>query len=339
VLVVAGLVNHPSFRNVAEDIIEVAQKYNIKSFWGPKYLGGRRRDYGLRPVIIGSLIDSNMHFYLSLFQAQPVRRLAYLTAEGPLDTGWWNPHIFNGYMVVANSYWTARWLTEAKIDVHAIIHHAYNPAAVEKALEKPLTPQGSNRRTVWLSYMGQIGPRKRIEIALDALRIAQRRTGYGIGLVTNAAVDAYLKPDDKKIVKMGQFGNMPRDRALALVAGSQYYMHLSRSEGFGMPALEARALGIPLIAVDMQPTTEFVPRKAAYWVPTRDTTRVDGYGMMSFIEHIYDVDEAADIMVQAYDTYLNHRDDYEEMKNACRVGVEEYAHTRMYRRLISLLGF
>jgi hypothetical protein len=44
-------------------------------------------------------------------------------------------------------------------------------------------------------------------------------------------------------------------------------------------------------------------------------------------------------MVQAYDTYLNHRDDYEEMKNACRVGVEEYAHTRMYQRLISLLGF
>jgi glycosyltransferase involved in cell wall biosynthesis len=116
-------------------------------------------------------------------------------------------------------------------------------------------------------------------------------------------------------------------------------MHLSRSEGFGMPALEARALGIPLIAVDMQPTTEFIPRKAAYWVPTRDTARVDGYGMMSFIEHIYDVDEAADMLVQAHDTYLNHRDDYKEMRHACLAGVEEYAHARMYPRLLSLLGF
>jgi glycosyltransferase involved in cell wall biosynthesis len=339
VFVVAGLVNHPSFRNVAEDIIDVARQRNIKTVWGPSYLDGKQRDYTLRPVVIGSTVDSNMHFYLSLFQAHPVKRLAYLTAEGPLDTVWWRPNLFGGYIVVANSNWTARWLAESKVDAHAVVHHAYNPEMVERALKKPLTPQGSDGRTVWLSYLGQTGPRKRIEVALDALRIAQRRTGYGIGLVTNAAVDAYLKPDDRKIVKMGQFGNMPRDRALALIAGSQYYMHLSRSEGFGMPALEARALGIPLIAVDMQPTTEFVPRKAAYWVPARDTARVDGYGMMSFIEHIYDVDEAADIMVQAYDTYLNHRDDYEEMKHSCRVGVEEYAHTRMYRRLISLLGF
>jgi glycosyltransferase involved in cell wall biosynthesis len=338
-LIVSGLVHHPSFRNIAEDIIDVARQRNIKTVWGPSYLDGKQRDYTLRPVVIGSMVDSNMHFYLSLFQAHPVKRLAYLTAEGPLDIVWWRPNLFNGYVVVANSNWTARWLTESKIDVHAIVHHAYNPEMVEQALKKPLTPQGNDGRTVWLSYIGQVGPRKRLEVALDALRLAQRRTGYGIGLVTNAPVDPYLKPDDRKIVRAGLFGNMPRDRALALVAGSQYYMHLSRSEGFGMPALEARALGIPLIAVDMQPTTEFTPRKAAYWVPARDIVRVDGYGMMSFIEHVYEVDEAADILVQAYDTYLNHRDDYEEMKHACLAGVEEYAHTRMYQRLISLLGF
>jgi glycosyltransferase involved in cell wall biosynthesis len=337
-LIVSGIVQHPSFRNIAEDIIEVAHLRNVATVWGPDYLNGKKRNYMLRPIVIGSPIDTNLHFFLSLFYAHPVPRLTYLTAEGPLDTTWWKPNLFSSYRVVANSQWTARWLSEAKIRVDAVVHHAYNPAAVRQALEKPYTPPVQDDGTVWLSYIGQVGPRKRVEYALQALRIAQKKTGYGIGLVTNALIGPFLRPDDRKIIQVGSFGLMPRDRALAIVAGTQYYMHLSRSEGFGMPALEARALGVPLIAVEMQPTTEFIPKKAALWVSVKGLEKIEGLGPMSFVEHVYDVDEAASIMVQAHDIYLNYRDEYEEMRQKCLEDISSYEHTRLYGQLLNMLG-
>jgi len=338
-LLISGLISHASFRNIAEDILEVAKLHKVQALSSPEYLSGKTRNYTLRPLVIGSMISTEMHYYLALFYAHPTLRLAYLTAEGPLDKSWWSPNILSQYITVANSGWTARWLADAKIRVDAVVHHAYNPKVVAEAKKNPYTPAGPDGDTVWFSYIGQVGPRKRVEIALQSLRIAQRRTGYRVGLVTNAEITPLLQSDDRKIVKVGSFGSLPREMPLALIAGSQYYLHLSRSEGFGMPALEARALGKPLVAVDMMPTREFIPRGAALWVPVKETLQVESFGPMAFVEHVYDVEEAADIIVQAYDTYVNDRDAYQDMVERCLEGVEAYAHTNKYPTLLRMLGF
>jgi len=338
-LLIAGLVSYVSFRNVAEDIREVAASCKVEAIWGPTYLSGKTRNYTYRPLVIGSLFSTDMHFYLSLFYAHPTQRLAYLTAEGPLDKSWWRPSILAEYKTVANSRYTARWLSDAGIRVDAVVHHAYNPTVINKAKKNPYTLAEYGDDTVWFSYIGQVGPRKRVDIALQSLRIAQRRTGYRVGLVTNAEIMPLLESDDRKIVKIGSFGSLQRDRALALIAGTQYYLHLSRSEGFGMPALEARALGKPLVAVDMMPTTEFIPRGAAFWVPVKDTQLTDGLAPQAFMEHIYDVEEAADIIVQAYDTYMNHREAYQDMVARCLEGIEDYTPMNKYPLLLRMLGY
>lgn len=84
-----------------------------------------------------------------------------------------------------------------------------------------------------------------------------------------------------------------------LLARSKYLLHLSGSEGFGMPVLEAMAVGTPVIYLDRPAHSEFA---VGVKVPVKETVKLRH--RLGVIESAtVDVDEAVEIARQALDFY------------------------------------
>ena len=67
-------------------------------------------------------------------------------------------------------------------------------------------------------------------------------------------------------------GNLTRDEVESLIAVSDVYMSLHRSEGFGLPAAEAMFLGTAVVATNWSATTEFMDAQSACLVDYRMVT-------------------------------------------------------------------
>ena len=93
----------------------------------------------------------------------------------------------------------------------------------------------------------------------------------------------------------------------SLLARSKYLLHLSSSEGFGMPPLEAMAVGTPVIYLDRPAVCEFA---VGYGIkPSRVYKVRHRLGDMELAE--VDVDYACEVVKQALDRY--HTSEYEEL--------------------------
>jgi len=96
-----------------------------------------------------------------------------------------------------------------------------------------------------------------------------------------------------------------------LLAKSKYLLHLSGQEGFGMPPLEAMAVGTPVIYLDAPVHNEF---SIGFKIPVRDTV-VLNHKLGKITCRKPDVDEAIDIVKQALDLY--NTDTYRELSHLC----------------------
>ena len=121
-------------------------------------------------------------------------------------------------------------------------------------------PPGLNPVAPWFVALGTIEPRKNIGLLLDAwarlnpapqLFIVGNRGWADTGLL--ARLDA-LPPDGPIRVLSG----LSDGAVAALLSGARALLFPSLAEGFGLPPLEAAALGTPVIAGDLAVTRELL---------------------------------------------------------------------------------
>ena len=121
-------------------------------------------------------------------------------------------------------------------------------------------PPGLNPVAPWFVALGTIEPRKNIGLLLDAwdrlnpapqLYIVGNRGWADTGLL--ARLDA-LPPDGPIRVLSG----LSDGAVAALLSGARALLFPSLAEGFGLPPLEAAALGTPVIAGDLAVTRELL---------------------------------------------------------------------------------
>ncbi|MEM4765465.1 MAG: glycosyltransferase [Nitrososphaerota archaeon] len=334
-LILASFFDHPSFINqsiLLEKFFRLNGYRVIRSY---EYLAGKERDTACDVIVFGSPATDKLRFLMQLFMTYDGNRIAYITCEGRIDTTFFKPTLFKPYKVYANSGFTAMNMMESGLPVHGIIHHAVDMELIEDARRNPAQLPASNPDETIFTYVGQIGVRKRPELFLEAFRRASRKTGYKIKLITVSGVAGLLKPEDHNVIEIARFGSLPYKEVLRIIAGSHYYYHMTTSEGFGLPALEARCLGKPLIALNMQPTTEFIPKGGALWVRTTGVRITEYGGLMHIKEHEYDLDEAADAIVQAHDIRLNYPSQYEDMCSKQLRGASRYDYKVLYKKFLT----
>lgn len=137
------------------------------------------------------------------------------------------------------------------------------PAAPDAAL----LPPGLSPQPPYFVALGTIEPRKNLGLLLDVWPMlpAPQPQLYLIGNRGWAAADLLarldaLPPDDPVQVLQG----LPDGAVAALLQGAQALLFPSLAEGFGLPPLEAAALGVPVVAGDLAVTRELLNDYAVY---------------------------------------------------------------------------
>ncbi len=142
------------------------------------------------------------------------------------------------------------------------------PIGVTPATPDPaLLPPGLTPRPPYFVALGTIEPRKNLGLLLDVwpmlpapqpqLYLIGHRGWAGAELL--ARLDA-LPPDGPVQVLQG----LPDGAVAALLQGAQALLFPSLAEGFGLPPLEAAALGTPVVAGDLAVTRELLNDYAVY---------------------------------------------------------------------------
>jgi alpha-1,3-rhamnosyl/mannosyltransferase len=120
-----------------------------------------------------------------------------------------------------------------------------------------------NLTTPYIMYIGSLEPKKGVLEFVNAyISCSDLRTHYHI-VIIGASCPSLL--DIKQLIaatgvpeRIHCLGYLPEDEKRALLAGSALFVYPSHYEGFGLPPLEALALGIPCVVNDATSLPEVV---------------------------------------------------------------------------------
>jgi glycosyltransferase involved in cell wall biosynthesis len=125
------------------------------------------------------------------------------------------------------------------------------PEWLSKAVVRPKGQSGG-----YILFVGTLEPRKNIQGLLAAYRILVERDPATPKLVLAGGVTPAAHPwvAESRSAPLGGrveiAGYVPDDRRTALYADARLLVLPSFEEGFGLPVLEAMALGVPVVASD-----------------------------------------------------------------------------------------
>jgi glycosyltransferase involved in cell wall biosynthesis len=182
------------------------------------------------------------------FLAHPERTRAEVRRDYP---GLVRRHAARAALIVVNSRHTAR-AVERELDVppgRLVVCRPGIPAWVRDAPPRPAEP-----RDGYVLFIGTLEPRKNVEGLLDAWA---RLLTDGASLPT-LRIAGQVPPGAESLLErlarpplathVEHVGFVADDQRRALYDGAQLLVMPSHHEGFGLPVLEAMALGVPVVA-------------------------------------------------------------------------------------------
>lgn len=114
----------------------------------------------------------------------------------------------------------------------------------------------------YLLFVGTVQPRKNIPVLVEA--VARARAAGMSAMLVVAGADGWQAEDSREAMARAgaqvvrYLGRVPANDLPLLVAGAQAFVSVARAEGFGLPALEAMASGIPVIVANEAGLAEVV---------------------------------------------------------------------------------
>lgn len=266
----------------------------------------------------------------------------YTTVEGRLPQRYIQPWMRRDVDFIANSNYTRIMLEQSGLNVIDMVYHGVNFQEIEDALRfKKQARKFIEEKLGKGVYFGTVvsgHPRKGLKLYAQVVKqvVEKNKNAKFYILTTNEALPLFASIKNVVIDKM--FGKRQRIEVLALISAFDYYVHPSLAEGFGLPLLEAMALGVPTIHIAYEPLTEFSSRDFSFQVPY---TRVEYVSFGEGIEyelHLYDTNAFAETILVALDIYRNRSEIYNDMRAKALRVAKKYDIMKLYPRLLSHLG-
>jgi len=273
-----------------------------------------------------------------LLKRPGVKAICYATIEGiPY------PHVAmtsgaQWIQYTANSFFTKQCLETVGLKVVGVIHHAIDVdevAKVQKGVEtyrKKLDKDFPGK--VRFLYVGRDDHRKNISGLVEAVDHMNKRhkNEFEVFLISEAKnFKTYERPN---ISMVGITGNEEHETLMKWMGAVDFFTYPSVSEGFGVPVLEALAMGTPVVCNQMPPLTEFTNPEVALYYPYERVEYLKTDAEQFFQMHRYNPKDYADAMLKAIDLKTKHSDRYEDMRAKAAEHASKWDLRKIYSNIV-----
>ncbi|RLF82410.1 hypothetical protein DRN38_00120 [Thermococci archaeon] len=285
-------------------------------------------------------------WYLMLKKRLGDKLLFYTTIEGKVE-----PHIVNWAVwknvdLIANSKYTYRKLAEAGFNVVDIIYHGVDFEEVKEAkklsevLRKKIENDFPNR--VYFSIVSSGHRRKGWDSLIPAIQMINKKYKDKVAFFVITTPDMFSKLNIENVYIVSEMGKRPHIDVLALLGAVDFHIQASYSEGFGLPLLEAMAMGTPSLHPWYEPLSEFSSKEGnIYWyhdyIEIMERDKQKGTGI-NFELHYYEPSKLAEAIEYAIDIKLNKKEEYENMSKKVEEKAREYDIMKVYKRFVDMLS-
>ena len=278
--------------------------------------------------------------YVYLMSNKP--RAIYVTIEGiPVIS----PHVDANLLrlkIIANSHFTKECLSSVGMQVIDVVHHGidYDLCSKIMMIKERLKQRLHEkfRRKCLLLVNARYDPRKGFPLLSKALELVDS-THHGKFMVLIHS-DKY--PIDFKAkrycIHISKFGDLDYLEVLKLMASVDYLIFPSVCEGFGLPLLEANAVGTPAIHAWFPPLSEFSSKDFNFVFNYMDKKLAKPSSGQYWVFHIYDPEHLADMIKFAIDTYRDSREEYEEYCAKAHEHTQKWDYREVYSKLVKHIG-
>jgi glycosyltransferase involved in cell wall biosynthesis len=334
-----------SLQVVAQDIVKAGLELKLPVQWFDRlFLPYDIRTAGDTAVIVMPVDVLYVQPYMLLcrdLKRGGVKNVYYATIEGKVN----RRYVFDWMRevdFVANSYYTRDKLVEAGFRVVDVVHHGVDLREIERArrmkrigaeymAEHGLDP---SKHTIVLTISNP-HPRKGLAWLDKVIGVVEQKDPTVKFMVVTEEKGRSYFSNHNNLVVVTSFGKLPRTTVLALIASAHVLAVPSLSEGFGLPVLEAMALGTPVVHAELPPLMEF---STGFTVPVKEILYFDrhevGPSGIIFEQHLYDVEEFAEVLLQVVDLVRNHPQEIEDWRAEAQERVQEFDIRRVYPRLL-----
>jgi len=334
-----------SLTNVAEDVAEVLRKKYGLVFVVDHISFTNTVKQGATHIIHVTVIDpvfSRGQLSLMRFICRQwnVKCCFYTTTEGRIlaDEGFLS--IFDSFDIVANSQYTAKKIEETGLKVNAVVYHGVSESKVMAVFayrhaRKELRDIFKNK--VIFFVVMSTRRRKGWKEFLESWKLVNKE-------VRKNSVVLYIseKPLQKLIeeaglsgefVNIADMGRLEHWKVMLFMYASDFLIFPSLAEGFGLPLLEATAVGTPSIANKLPPFTEFAHPKTFFVEPVKVEyyrPRGEPVGGIEYELHFYRPEDMAKKIEEAFYFYINERDEYEALRKELMEYAKQFYTDRVY---------
>lgn len=325
-----------SLKNVAHDIADALRKSGHEThvlIQLPSVIDAKRMFEKCVVVTVFSPISIPSWFMLwrDLNKAGVPSKL-YVTIEGEPKSHLIYDWLKRECRAVANSYFTKGVLEENGILVEDVVYHGIDLDLVKRA--KQLNPPiKKSPDKVLFGFVANAQVRKGHDKLAQAIKYARDRVPEAeFYILTEPAAAKYYAGLENARVDT-RFGSFSREQVLALIGSFDFYLGVTLSEGFGLPVLEAQAMGVPVIYLDYAPLNEIAEPKHGIPVPYQSVEKIDvGHGIL-YTLHMYDPLS----LVEAIEAACQLRSDkkaYSKAKSAASSHARKFDSAKLYPRLV-----
>jgi len=239
---------------------------------------------------------------------------------------------------VANSHFTAGSIRQAGLHVVDVVHHGVDMKEAQKALR---TSKSLSKRLdrdypgrCRFVFVGRDDPRKGLDKLSRAVSVLNEshQEEFVVILHTQASARRHFKQPN--VVVIPEFGNRPHLEVMNLIAACHFLVFPSTSEGFGLPILEANAVGRPAIHCLFPPLSEFSSADFNWVWDYAERRLVKPSSSQYWIFHEYPHEVLADSMLDAMETWRNSRAQYDEYCAKAREHAKQWDYRRVYEKLL-----
>lgn len=263
-----------------------------------------------------------------------IPNVIYTTVEGipkqRLIPDWLRADLY----YVACSQYVKEMLEKVNVPVMDVIPHGVNLTHVSQAEPQKEYLKVKLEAKVVFGTVCSTLPRKGLKALAEVAKIIEKELPDVKFYVFTKIVGENPFTGLKNVFIDSRFGKLERVNLLSLIGSFDYYLCPSYAEGFGLPLLEAHALGVPVICGKYKPLTEVTCPQATLYVSIYDVIEQDdGYGIM-FTYHLYSVEEMVEKIKEAYEIYTCNPEQYERMVEAGKHHAEQFDILKTYSKFL-----